>query len=161
VPLAYQGTQAWDRYAYINNNPLRFTDPTGHCIDGATTLFCIFVAAMAVGAVVDASVNAYNQYQDTGHVDAGEVFTHAWEGALIGGGVVIGAAAAISLLPVTTVAGAACADGDCGNEASSVVNSLNQACGSDMCASEVKDVGDDITAGLQHWQIKRLMTLLF
>ena len=25
-----QGVQAWDRYAYTNNNPLRYTDPTGH-----------------------------------------------------------------------------------------------------------------------------------
>jgi RHS repeat-associated protein len=25
-----QGVQAWDRYAYSNNNPLRYNDPTGH-----------------------------------------------------------------------------------------------------------------------------------
>ena len=29
-----QGTQAWDRYAYVNNNPVRYNDPTGHvCSD--------------------------------------------------------------------------------------------------------------------------------
>jgi hypothetical protein len=25
--------QAWDRFAYTNNNPVRYTDPSGHCID--------------------------------------------------------------------------------------------------------------------------------
>ncbi|MGI6250769.1 MAG: RHS repeat domain-containing protein [Anaerolineaceae bacterium] len=29
VPTA-QGTQAWDRFAYVNNNPVNGTDPTGH-----------------------------------------------------------------------------------------------------------------------------------
>jgi len=25
-----QGVQAWDRYAYVNNNPAKYNDPTGH-----------------------------------------------------------------------------------------------------------------------------------
>jgi RHS repeat-associated protein len=28
-----QGVQAWDRYAFVNNNPLRYTDPSGHALD--------------------------------------------------------------------------------------------------------------------------------
>lgn len=32
VPDQIQGVQAWDRYAYTNNNPMRYTDPSGHCI---------------------------------------------------------------------------------------------------------------------------------
>jgi RHS repeat-associated protein len=30
IPEATQGAQAWDRYAYANNNALKYTDPTGH-----------------------------------------------------------------------------------------------------------------------------------
>jgi hypothetical protein len=30
VPLASQGVQAWDRYAFVNNNALRYNDPSGH-----------------------------------------------------------------------------------------------------------------------------------
>jgi RHS repeat-associated protein len=30
VPLASQGVQAYDRYGYVNNNPIRYNDPTGH-----------------------------------------------------------------------------------------------------------------------------------
>ena len=30
IPEASQGVQAWDRYAYVNNNPLRYNDPNGH-----------------------------------------------------------------------------------------------------------------------------------
>jgi len=33
IPEASQGTQAWDRYAGMNNNPVRFNDPTGHMVD--------------------------------------------------------------------------------------------------------------------------------
>jgi RHS repeat-associated protein len=33
IPDATQGIQAWDRYAYVNNNPLRFIDPTRHYLD--------------------------------------------------------------------------------------------------------------------------------
>ncbi len=39
VPTSVQGVQAWDRYAYVNNAPTRYTDPTGHraCGDDEVT----------------------------------------------------------------------------------------------------------------------------
>ncbi len=33
VPLASQGVQALDRYAYVNNNSMRYTDPSGHDLE--------------------------------------------------------------------------------------------------------------------------------
>ncbi len=35
IPEQSQGVQAWDRYAYSNNNSVRFTDSTGHSVDCA------------------------------------------------------------------------------------------------------------------------------
>ena len=39
VPTSTQGTQAWDRYAFVNNNPVRYNDPTGHEILPFNTFF--------------------------------------------------------------------------------------------------------------------------
>jgi RHS repeat-associated protein len=33
IPEAQQGVQAWDRYGFVNNNPLRYIDPLGHSAD--------------------------------------------------------------------------------------------------------------------------------
>ena len=33
VPTSTQGVQAWDRYGYVNNNPVTYNDPTGHVGD--------------------------------------------------------------------------------------------------------------------------------
>jgi hypothetical protein len=54
VPVGVQGVQAWDRYAYVNNSPVRFNDPSGHCIDGISTAICI---GAAIGATI--SVASY------------------------------------------------------------------------------------------------------
>jgi hypothetical protein len=41
VPLESQGVQAWDRYAYVNNNPVRYNDPTGNSRDCSVgELYC-------------------------------------------------------------------------------------------------------------------------
>jgi hypothetical protein len=36
-----QGGQAWDRYAYANNNPVRYNDPTGHWIESVFDILSI------------------------------------------------------------------------------------------------------------------------
>jgi hypothetical protein len=33
TPTSSQGSQAWDRLAYVNNNPILHNDPSGHCFN--------------------------------------------------------------------------------------------------------------------------------
>jgi RHS repeat-associated protein len=49
-----QGIQAWDRYAYSNNNPLKYTDPSGHFVETA------FDVAMILVDVADIAQNGLN-----------------------------------------------------------------------------------------------------
>jgi RHS repeat-associated protein len=48
VPTGTQGTQAWDRYAFVNNNPVRYTDPTGHFL-GPWNTFTFSIPVFTVG----------------------------------------------------------------------------------------------------------------
>ena len=58
LPLATQGTQAYDRYAYVSNKPVRYTDPTGHCS------MCIRAAVGAgVGFLVSYGSQAIQNYK--------------------------------------------------------------------------------------------------
>lgn len=43
--------QSLNKYGYTFNNPLRYTDPNGHCVDGISTWACV-AAAVAVVAIV-------------------------------------------------------------------------------------------------------------
>ncbi|NOH02420.1 MAG: RHS repeat-associated core domain-containing protein [Chloroflexi bacterium] len=45
-----QGVQAWDRYAYTNNNPVRYTDPSGHCI-GPVALYCAELVVVGLATI--------------------------------------------------------------------------------------------------------------
>jgi len=85
---------------------------------------------MIAGAIIDGGYNAYSQSQ-TGQIDARQVFDHAVEGAVIGGGVVIVGTVAVAgaALIIPTATKLACADGDCTNEAVAVTNNINPAKG--------------------------------
>ena len=120
---------AFDRYSYAYNNPIRYRDSSGHCIDGVTTIACILGGAMIVGAIASYAIQvADNRESGMGWGDAlttnisGEKIV---AGAVIAGGVVVGAVAVGTIVTAGAVSlgltgTAACADGDCTNEAQAV-----------------------------------------
>jgi RHS repeat-associated protein len=58
IPEASQGAQAWDRYAYVNNSPVKYVDPSGHCIP------CIVIGIIIL-AVGTSSCNSSPTNQPT------------------------------------------------------------------------------------------------
>ena len=120
--------QGWDRYSYTNSNPIRYSDSTGHCIDGVTTFLCI---AMAAGAVAGYAVQV-GENLDQG-MSLGKALTtnisaeKILGGAVIAGGVIVGAAAVsvgLAAIGVTAIG---------------AVQAANNACGGDYCSSEMSD----------------------
>jgi RHS repeat-associated protein len=59
VPTGTQGTQAWDRYAFVNNNPVRYTDPTGHFLDSLNT-FTLSVPVITFGVKIGGFGPSFN-----------------------------------------------------------------------------------------------------
>ncbi len=51
IPLASQGVQAFDRYSYVNNNPIRYVDTNGHFINLGLAVF-----GAGIGIAVDYSL---------------------------------------------------------------------------------------------------------
>lgn len=92
---------AFDRYAYTNNNPIKYTDSSGHCVDGLTTVLC----AAAGGALIGGAIDAFIQYNATGSVDMREVFSAAAAGAV--SGTVIAVAAPPTIIGAVVAGGLA------------------------------------------------------
>ena len=103
IPEETQGTQAWDRYAGMNNNPVKYNDPTGH--------FASIVAGVILGAAIGWGVYALasgSQYNARDAWIAAGV--GAAGGALIGTGVGI-ANGSVMIAGITANAGGTFASG--------------------------------------------------
>ena len=83
--------QAYDRYSYTNNNPVRFSDPTGHC-----PLCVTAIIGGAIGAIVGAI--GYTAYTSiAGHeFNTGQMLLTA-EGVAVAVAVAVNVAVAVGV----------------------------------------------------------------
>jgi RHS repeat-associated protein len=101
VPVASQGVQAWDKYAGMNNNPVRYNDPTGHCP------WCIgaLIGGVIGAAITGATYAITNQGDSFNWGELGVALAGgAVAGALVGSGIGILAASTTTVLATTATA---------------------------------------------------------
>jgi RHS repeat-associated protein len=142
VPLQVQGTQAFDRYAYVNNNPLRYVDPGGDFAITTAILIGVGVGALAgyAGQVIH-NLNNDMSFKEalTTDISAGWIVGGAVAGGALGGAG-FAALAHFGIIQATTattaVGSGLCADGDCGNEirmlADSGLNTIDDVANSEI-----------------------------
>jgi len=58
IPEQSQGVQAWDRYAYVNNNPVLYNDPSGHCL-----ILCTAAISAVIGFTANYALQTINNMQ--------------------------------------------------------------------------------------------------
>ncbi len=148
--------QSYNRYAYARDNPLRYTDESGHCWGIASGLRNVPGYGVTCNNLDMALTIAQHPEASAGQ-KAGAIAYIATEGTAhlalaVGGGILAweGGAAVVSTVGGTeaagtagTVATAACADGDCTNEIQAVSNAL---CADGDCTNEVRAVGEALCA---------------
>ena len=95
--LGADGTPvSYNLFAYCGNNPVKYTDPTGHSV----ILTSIIIGAI-LGAVVGGGVGAYVSYAQTGTVDGWAVAFGAFGGGIAGGLIGWGVGVAITAIGAT------------------------------------------------------------
>ena len=70
----------WDRYQFVRSNPVRYTDSSGHCIDGISTWACL--ALIIGGAVLGTSFynNVIREPSEPANANASDFGDLLWLG---------------------------------------------------------------------------------
>jgi RHS repeat-associated protein len=102
-----QGVQAWDRYAFVNNNPLRYTDPSGHWINfaiGAAVGAIIGGGSYAIGAAISGNFDSGQFVAATAMGTAGGLLVATGIGAATGSAMIAAAVTGAGVGAITAEA---------------------------------------------------------
>ncbi len=135
--------QGLNRYSYVGNNPLKYTDPSGHCWDVASGVRSLPTYDVTCGNV-DMALTIVQHPNASGaeRLGAGaylaaEGFFHA---AAIAGTAVVAWEAIVPTLTAggtgAAIAEGACGDGDCTNEANVAIRATQSAAQQIQSASQ-------------------------
>jgi len=155
--------QSLNRYAYVLNNPLKYTDPSGHCwgaASGARSLPTYDVTCgnldMALTIVQHPNASAVEKLGAGAYLGA-EGFFHG--AAVVGTGIIAWEA----LVPTLTAGGTgaamaegACADGDCTNEANAAIQATQSAAQQIQSAAQQIQSASQPVLGLSQRMINAL-----
>jgi RHS repeat-associated protein len=94
----------YNRFLYARGNPLKYNDPSGHCVDGITTLLCVAIIGGVAGGVVDLGKQLLVDRRDIADVNWGEV-AGATTGGFVAGGTMGMAPAGAGLFTLAALGG--------------------------------------------------------
>ena len=69
-PIGFRDVHSFNRYAYANNNPYKYVDPTGMCSEGTAKDGCL-VTGKTSGVITGAEVDPQSPSEVNGHAMAG------------------------------------------------------------------------------------------
>jgi RHS repeat-associated protein len=145
--------QSLNRYSYVYNRPLVYID------DGGNFPFIPFLVVLGAVALLSTASNPLPPDQQppdwVGLLGLGMLFGGgAWAAApdLAGIGATAACADGNCTNEAESVARTVCADGDCTNEAQAASRALNAACADGDCGNEVQQLGRLRSVGQKVWE---------
>jgi len=127
--------QTLNRYAYTLNNPVKYTDPSGHCIFGVDTAIC--VAALVGGAVnlaVDYLITTQVMHEEYSFGRGVVAFGTGAVGTLIGGAVIPKVAQSVGTAVALKVAASTA------SETAGILAGVATQVGTDMALSGISNI---------------------
>jgi len=157
VPTATQGVQAWDRYAYVNNDPVNANDPSGHFINfiiGAVVGAAIGAGSYAIGSMISGRQIDPMQLAITAGVGAGAgLLIATGVGAVAGSAMLAAAITGAGVGAVTAEAGYNLTSGKNYNDADMETATLiggGAGAANGMLGPEAAPVVNGFAGGAQH-----------